>query len=159
MKNLFLTLFSIAILCAGCSSDSENNNEKTEEEVQVTLYDKEGKAIAYIDYGDDSTIYMFDGKPVAYIEQKEQVYGFSGMFMGWYSDGVLYENKTYRAVGAKHDIVRGGINTVVTYLEGLKGIKQIKPVKPVRGNVFDHPVLIDSWSETTLTDFFSAGKE
>lgn len=158
MKNLFVTMFLIAILCAGCSSDSGDNNENPPEELQIALYDENKEAIAYIDYGDEATIYLFEGEPVAYIESKEQVYGFNGMLLGWYSDGVLYD-KTYNAVGAKHGIARGGINTVSTYPEKIKGIKQIKPIKSVKGNVFDHPVLFDSWSKITLTEFFTAGKK
>ena len=73
-------------------------------------------------------------------------------------DGVLYD-RTYHAVGAKHGIVRGGINTVVTRLEKIKGVKHIKPEKPVKGNDFIHPALKDSWSETTLIEFFAAGKK
>ena len=73
--------------------------------------------------------------------------------------GVLYDNKTHHAVGAKHGIAKGGINTVVTHPEKTKGVKQIKPIKPVKGNDFTSPVLIDSWSETTLTDFFDTGKK
>lgn len=158
MRNLFLLLFSIVILCAGCHSDSEDNNEKPQDELQTVLYDKDKEAIAYIDYSDGATIYLFEGEPVAYIESEEQVYGFNGWLLGWYSDGVLYD-LTCVAVGAKHGIVRGGINTVVTHLERIKGVKEVKPVKSVKGNGFAHPVLFDRWSETTLMDFFTAGKK
>lgn len=158
MKKLFLAIFLITTLCAGCSSDSEDNNEKPQDELQITLYDENKEAIAYIDNSDSATIYLFEGDVVAYIESEEQVYGFNGRLLGWYSDGVLYD-QTYHAVGAKHGIARGGINTVATYPERRKGIKQVKPVKPVKGNDFAHPVLIDSWSETTLIDFFAAGKK
>lgn len=158
MRILFLTIFSIAILCAGCSSDSEDNNVKPQDELQITLYDKNKEAVAYIDYSDDSTIYLFEGEPVAYIESEEQVYGFNGRFLGWYLDGVLYD-QTYNVVGAKHGIAKGGINTVSTFPEKRKGIKQVKPIKAAKGNNFAHPALFDSWSKTTLTDFFTAGKK
>lgn len=158
MKNLFLTLFSIVILCAGCGSDSGDDDKKPGEELQVTLYDENKDAIAYIDYEDESVIYLFEGEPVAYIEPGGQVYGFNARLLGWYSDGVLYD-KTCYAVGAKHGIVRGGINTVATHLERIKGIKQVKPEKPVKGDAFEPPVLKDSWSETTLTEFFANGKK
>ena len=153
-KNLFFTILSITILAIGCHS--EDNDETPQKEAQVTLYDQNKEAIAYIDYEDEATIYTFEGEPVAYIESKEQVYGFNARLLGWYVDGILYD-QTYHAVGAKHGIVRGGINTVVTHPEKIKGVKHIKPEKPVKGNDFIHPALKDNWSETTLTEFFAGG--
>ena len=158
MKNLFFTVFSIVILCAGCNSDSEDNNENPQPNSPITLYDENKEAIAYIDYNDEATIYTFEGEPVAYIELEEQVYGFNGKLLGWYSNGVLYD-QTYHAVGAKHGIARGGINTVITKVEKIKGVKQIKPIKSAKGNDYVHPVLFDSWSKTTLTEFFAEGKK
>lgn len=158
MSNLFLFLFSMGILCTGCSSDSEDSDKTPPKELQITLYDKNTEAIAYIDYGDEVTVYTFEGEPVAYIESKDQVYGFNGRLLGWYSDGVMYD-QTYHAVGAKHGIARGGVNTVSTHAEKLKGVKQVKPIKSVKGNDFEHPLLLDSWSKTTLTDFFADGKK
>lgn len=156
MKNLFFTVFSIVILCIGCNS--EDNNEDPQPDSPITLYDENKEAIAYIDYNDDTTIYTFEGEPVAYIEAEEQVYGFNGKLLGWYSNGVLYD-QTFHAVGAKHGIERGGINTVITRAEKIKGIKQVKPIKPVNGNDYAHPALFDSWSKTTLTEFFAEGKK
>lgn len=155
-KNLIFVILLITISFAGCQS--EDNDKTPREETQVTLYDQNKEAIVYIDYDDEATIYTFEGEPVAYIESKEQVYSFNAKLLGWYVDGVLYD-RTYHAVGAKHGIVRGGINTVVTRLEKIKGVKHIKPEKPVKGNDFIHPALKDSWSETTLTEFFAAGKK
>lgn len=158
MKYLFFAILSMTVLCTGCHDDSEDQDENSQDDLQITLYDKNKEAIAYIDYSDEATIYTFEGEPVAYIESKEQVYGFNGKLLGWYSEGVLYDN-TCHAVGAKHGIARGGINTVVTRLEKIKGVKQEKPIKPVKGNDFASPVLLDSWSETSLTDFFASGKK
>lgn len=158
MKYLVFAILSMTVLCAGCQDDSEDHDENSQDDLQIALYDKNKEAIAYIDYSDEATIYTFEGEPVAYIESKEQVYGFNGKLLGWYSEGVLYDN-TCHAVGAKHGIARGGINTVVTRLEKIKGVKQEKPIKPVKGNDFASPALLDSWSETSLTDFFASGKK
>lgn len=159
MKKLFLVIFSIAILCVGCSSESDDDNKKKPKEQQVALYDKNMRAIAYIDYDDDVTIYTLEGEPVACIESEEQVYGFNGKFLGWYSDGVLYNNSDYHAVGAKNGIVRGAINTVSTYPEGIKGVKHIKPLKSITEIEPVMPVFFDSWSKITLIDFCNSGKE
>lgn len=156
MRNLFFTFFSIIILCAGCSKDSGGTDEIKPEEKQVTLYDKNKEAIAYIDYTDEATIYTFEGQPFAYIESEELVYGFNGKLLGWYENGVLYDRTCY-AVGAKHGIVRGGIYTVSTSPEKVKGVKKIKPVKHVEELNCVHSILKDSWSETTLKEFLNAG--
>ncbi len=158
MKNLFLVTFLFAALCSGCSSEDDNKGNP-QEELLIALYDKNKEAIAYIDYNDDATIYTFEGEPVAYIELEEQVYSFNGKFLGWYFNGVLYD-KTYYAVGAKHGITRGGIHTVVTRAEKRKGVKQEKLIKPVKGEAtYVRPILKDSWSETSLIEFFFGGKK
>lgn len=70
---------------------------------EISLYDKEGNAIAYIDTNDDMTIYMWDGKPVAYLVKKNNstnvktdlytIYGFNGKNLGWLNEGVLRDKK------------------------------------------------------------------
>ena len=70
---------------------------------QISLYDSEGEARAYIDYDEEATIFMWDGTPVAFVEKDGRdlcVFGFNGSFLGWYEDGVIYDKKGY-AVGAK----------------------------------------------------------
>lgn len=93
-------------LGAGCSSDSSEPAVVDPGQGQVTLYDAGKESVAYIDYPDDATIYLFDGAPVAFIQSEELVFSFNGRFLGWYRDGVLYDRTTY-AVGARHDIVPG----------------------------------------------------
>lgn len=156
MKNLFLLLFFTIPLFAGCHH--QENGEEAQEELQVVLYDKEKEAIAYIDYEDGATIYLYEGEAVAYIEAGEQVYRFGGQFLGWYVDGVLYD-QTYCAVGARHGIVRGSINTVVTRAEKNKSVKQVKPMKQAHSLVPERSaVLKDHWSETALKEFFNGKK-
>ena len=106
MKKYRSFLFAVAVLGAGCSSDSSEPVVADPGQGQVTLYDAGKESVAYIDYPDDATIYLFDGEPVAFIRSEELVFSFNGRFLGWYRDGVLYDRTTY-AVGARHDIVRG----------------------------------------------------
>lgn len=158
MKKYRSFLFAIAVLGAGCSSDSSEPAIVDPGQGQVTLYDAGKESVAYIDYPDDATIYLFDGEPVAFIRSEELVFSFNGRFLGWYRDGVLYDRTTY-AVGARHDIVRGAINTAVTFPDKMKGVKRPKPLKPNVEDAFARPVLYDSWSEQTLTAFFEKGKK
>lgn len=158
MKYLYLIVLSVVLVCAGCHSDLKDEEEKTQEEMEVSLYDENKKAIAYIDFNDEATIYMFDGEPVAYIETEDEVYGFNGKHLGWYVNGVLYD-MTHHAVGAKQGIERGGLNTVITSLEKMKGVKHVKPVKSVKSVGHVRPYFIDTWSEMSLTDFLAGGKK
>ncbi len=66
---------------------------------EITLFDKKGEPIAYIDEKDDFTIYLWDGTPVAYLLQKGKssnlkkdnfsVYGFNGKHLGWLVEGII----------------------------------------------------------------------
>lgn len=54
---------------------------------EITLFDREGAAIAYIDTNDELTIFLWDGTPVAYLE-KSTIYGFNGKHLGWLKEEV-----------------------------------------------------------------------
>ena len=51
----------------------------------MTLYNKKGKAAAYIE---NDVIWTFDGRAVAYLFQ-EAVYNFPGKQLGWFEKGWL----------------------------------------------------------------------
>ncbi|MGE4347542.1 MAG: 4-fold beta flower protein [Flavobacteriaceae bacterium] len=160
MKKLFLVASIMgSLFFVGCESEEEENDKIA---TQIALYDKNKESIAYIDYEDRddkelATIYMYDGTPVAYlyesyINEGANIYGFNGLFMGWYINGVVYDREGY-AVGAKQGILRIGINTNITRPERGKNAKKIKPVKHVRSVQPVCPLLKDNWSETSLSDF------
>lgn len=152
LRTFYRSIFATVLFFGGCSSDMDGSLPHVPEE-QVALYDAQKEAIAYVDFPDDATIYLFAGTPVAFIRYDDLVFDFAGRFLGWFHDGVLYD-KSCRAVGAKHGIVRGGINTAVTAPEKVKGAKQPKPELPPVEDVFPRPVLFDTWSEQTLLQFF-----
>lgn len=156
IEKFLLAGILMVTFCGACSSDSVKEDEIPEEKGQVALYNKEKEAIAYIDYEDEATLYMFGGEPVAYMGSGEQVYGFNGKLLGWYVEGVLYDKSCY-AAGAKHGIVRGGINTAVTRPEKLKSPKHARPVKSVGEEVSGHPLLKDFWSTTSLEELLNEG--
>ena len=72
MKKIFLFLFSMLI-----TSTSFGDSE-------ISLFNSNGEAVAYIAVDDDLTIYLWSGDPVAYIDD-EDVYGFNGKHLGWFS--------------------------------------------------------------------------
>ena len=38
--------------------------------MEETFFDPDGNAVAYIDYKDENTIYMWDGTPTAYLDKE-----------------------------------------------------------------------------------------
>lgn len=123
---------------------------------EVSLYDSEGEPIAYIDFSEDATIFMWEGSPVAFLEKDGRdvcVFGFNGSFMGWYEDGIIYDKNGY-AVGAK----KGAIN-ITTKIERIKGIQRITPIRPITPITPIQPILKINWSSTSLSEFLYFGKK
>jgi hypothetical protein len=123
---------------------------------EITLFDSNGNARAYIDYNDDATIYLWNGKPVAFLENDGNdmcVFGFNGNFLGWYEDGVIY-NDDGDAVGA-----RNGATNMITNIEPIKSIQEISPIRPITPITPISPIFSNSWSSENLTEFFYKGKK
>lgn len=121
---------------------------------EVSLFDKEGEAKAYI--ADDLTIYLWDGDPIAYLSNSNNrwhVYGFNGNHLGWYVDGIIYDNDGY-AIGAQKDATN-----MITSIEDIKGIKGIKPIKSIKEIAPIKPILSMSWGRTPLVIFLRAGED
>lgn len=123
---------------------------------QISLFDSEGEAIAYIDFDEDATIFMWDGTPVAFLEKDGRnicVIGFNGSFMGWYEDGIVYDKKGY-VVGAR----KGAVN-MLTRMERMKGMKRMLPMRPMSPMTPMQPMYRGSWSSTSLSEFLYFGKK
>jgi len=122
---------------------------------QISLYDSNGEARAYIDFDEDATIFMWDGTPVAFLDKDGDdicVLGFNGSLLGWYNDGIVYDKKGY-IVGARKDKI-----TFFTHIEEIKGIQRITPIRPITQVAAVQPVLLSSWSSTSLAEFIYFGK-
>jgi hypothetical protein len=146
MKNNVLLLSVISCLIQLTSIGFVGQDE-------ISLYDKNGDAKAYID--DDHTIYLWNGDPVAYLSNTNSlwhVYGFNGKHLGWYIDGVIYDQNG-NPVGAQKDAV-----SMMTSLEGMKGMKSMMPMKSMKEMAPMKPMLSSSWSRTSLVIFLRAGE-
>ena len=122
---------------------------------EVTLFDSEGNARAYIDYDDEATIYLWNGKPVAFLKNDGSdmcVFGFNGNFLGWYESGII-RNKRGNAVGAR----KGTIN-IITSIEPIKSIQEISPIRPITSITPIKPIFSNSWSSELLTELLYSGK-
>jgi hypothetical protein len=144
MKKVFFTILTMVLFVTIANAQ------------EVSLYDSEGEAIAYIDFSEDATVYMWDGTPVAFLEKDRSdvcVFGFNGNFMGWYEDGIIYDKKGY-AVGAKK-----GATNMITKIERIKGIQRITPIRPITPITPIQPIFKSSWSSTSLSEFLYFGKK
>jgi len=122
---------------------------------EVSLFDSDGEAVAYIDFDDEATIYLWKGTPVAFLEKDGSdicVFGFNGSFLGWYENGIIYDEAGY-VVGAKESAVN-----MLTKLEGLKGLQELTPLRPLTPLTPLQPLLKNSWSNTSLLEFLYFGK-
>ena len=123
---------------------------------QVSLFDRDGEARAYIDFEEDATIFLWDGTPVAFLENDGgdvAVIGFNGRFLGWYEDGVIYDKNGY-AVGGRE----GAIN-MMTKMEKMKSMKKMIPLRPITPMTPMRPLRRNSWSSTSLSEFLFFGKK
>ncbi|WP_010253352.1 4-fold beta flower protein [Myroides injenensis] len=146
MKQL-IVLFSIFLFSTAISAQ------------QISLYNKAGEPIAYIDYDEEATIYLWKGEPVAYLTKERDdicIFGFNGSFLGWYEEGIIYDKK-----GKKIGVIEDADPFMITKFEPIKGIQKIKPF---RSFITDHvpfqPFLSDYiWSSTPLIELLYFGKK
>jgi hypothetical protein len=155
MKNLLLLLMLLSTnITYGQKTyygygGSSNNQE-------ITLFDNQGEACAYIDFDEDATIFMWDGTPVAFLDKDGNdicVFGFRGSFMGWYENGIIYDKNGF-PVGAR----KGSLN-MITKMERMKGMQQMIPMTPMRAMTPMKPFWKNSWSSTSLTEFLYFGRK
>ncbi|WP_196888730.1 4-fold beta flower protein [Aureivirga sp. CE67] len=123
---------------------------------QITLYNKQDKPVAYIDYDEEVTIFLWNGTPVAFLEEDGDdnlIYGFNGKFMGWYEEGAIYDEKgNVVGVQDREDKIR-------VKIEPIKGIQGITPIRPISLKFAPmKPIWSRYWSSTPLVDFLSFGK-
>ncbi len=122
---------------------------------EVSLYDKDGNAVAYIATNDDWTIYLWDGKPVAYIINDGQtlhVYGFNGKHLGWYVNGIIRDHDG-NVVGFK----KGAVSNIYEKYENYKGYKEYKPYKTYREYAPYQPYFSTKFSSINLNGFLYQG--
>lgn len=147
MKKIFFTLllamFSLQTLLAE----------------EITLFNEEGYATAYIATDDDLTLYMWNGRPVAYLSVSKSngdvfdIYGFNGRHLGWFEDGIVRDHKGYM-VG----FIKGAIKKY-THYEPYKRYKKYKPYKEYKIYPPYKPYNKRSFSSTPLSIFLMRGQK
>ena len=118
---------------------------------EITLYNSEGAATAYIDTDNDLTVYLWNGKPVAYLEE-DSIYGFNGKHLGWFEEGIIWDHKGF-AVGCIKDAV-----SMLYKLEPLKSLKQLKPLRSLKELKPLKPLKNNKWSSYPISLFLAGGR-
>lgn len=145
-------LLPILTIVAALALDEPRNTMRAE----LTLFDSEGAATAYIDSEDELTIYLWDGSPVAYLDPEGDqfsIYGFNGAHLGWLVNGVVRDHQGY-AVGFLE-----GAALVPTQYEPYKSYKKYKPYRSYKKYAPYMPTLRQQWSSTPLSLFLAAGQK
>lgn len=119
---------------------------------EVTLFDNNGSPIAYVADDGNATIYMWDGTAVAYIRE-EHVYGFNGVHLGWFDNGVVRDSQ-----GAPVGFVKQ-MCPKVTSVEPVKKEKKVKKTKSARKVAPVRPVDKTSTSSVSLKVFLMSGSK
>ena len=118
--------------------------------METNLYDKNGNAVAYIAEDAEHSIFTWDGQAVCYIVT-DKVYGWNGRHLGWFIDGVIYDNHGCRVGFIQRKC------PVVTRVTSVKSVKSVKHVKNVRQVAFVRPVLSMGSAAMSLRDYILQG--
>jgi hypothetical protein len=60
--------------------------------MEISLFNKNGDAVAYMADDYDRTIYLWEGQQVAYLLDDRYVFGTNGKHLGWFIDGVIFNS-------------------------------------------------------------------
>ncbi len=113
---------------------------------EITIFDHQGEAVAYVDTDEEATVFMWSGLPVAYISGTN-IYGFNGKHLGWINQGILYDHEGYGVGFFKN------ATTTLTQLESLKGLKQLKPLRALKELEPLQLLFSSYWTNTPLGIF------
>ncbi len=119
--------------------------------MEETLFDVQGNPVAYIDYDNGNTIYMWNGNPVAYLEPDRTLYGFNGQHLGWYENG---EVRNLRGEIAGFNIEA---STVYTKYEPYKSYKRYLPYKRYKRYPHYKPNYVSAKSKESLSQLLTSG--
>jgi len=133
-----LTLILLLFCCTAVAQD-------------LALFNKDGKAIGYIDTKDkDRTIYLYSGEPVAIISEAD-VYGFNGKHLGWFEKGIVRDHDGRRIGNTKKAA------TGYTQYEPYKSYKRQKPYIGYKSYPPYKPYFSNSWSDNSFEEFLLQG--
>jgi hypothetical protein len=122
----------------------------------VSLFNYEGKAEAYVALDEELTIYLWSGKPVAYLEADDaggfHVYGFNGKHLGWFVKGVIWDHGG-KAACATEDAIQS------PQFEPFKSFKQFVPFKSFKQFAPFRPYFSSTFGDTPCRFLLGAGSK
>jgi hypothetical protein len=121
--------------------------------MEETLFEPNGDPVAYIDYNDDNTFYLWNGAPVAYLDISCTIYGFNGKHLGWYEDGIIRDLNGYK-VGFNEKTL-----PLYAKFEPYKSYKKYKPYKNYKQYSKFKPIFKNNQSSITLSQFLFGGSK
>jgi len=120
---------------------------------EVTLFDRYGFAVAYIDSG-NLTIYLWNGEPVAYLQRENETrfnaFGYNGKHLGWYLNGVIYGHD-----GDAVCAIAERLNS--THETDPRSRRQFVRIKTATGPVPPLPVFFNTFSAAPCDDVLGEG--
>jgi len=118
---------------------------------EITLFDRTGTPVAYVDTDQEFTVFLWNGTPVAYLSHAS-IFGFDGKHLGWLRKGIVRDHD-----GNGVGFVEGAVN-MLTKLEPLKGLEKLTPLRSLEELEPMEPMTQDAWSNTPL-ELFLEGAE
>ena len=119
--------------------------------MEITLYDKSGKPVAYISEENGNAIYLWSGQAVSYLDG-EKIFGWKGKHIGWFVNDIIYDTKGYRVGFTKKTCPS------VTYIESVKYVKYVQYVKYVKFSPYAKPSFSTGYSNISLKEFLEQNK-
>ncbi|RYY99177.1 MAG: hypothetical protein EOO11_05840 [Chitinophagaceae bacterium] len=121
---------------------------------EITLFGRDGKAVAYISEDRERTIYLWNGTAVACLAPSGgdlDIWGLNGRHLGWLVRGTVYDGGG-EAVG-----VTKAAATFFTEWEPHKEFKKAKPLPGLRRYAPYKPYWRTGWSDRPLAAFLADG--
>jgi len=119
--------------------------------MEVSLFNKNGKPVAYI-AEDGESIYLWDGRPAAYVAG-DQVFGWNGKQVGWFTNGTIFDIYGLRAGFIKSK------SPLATEMEPAKATKQSKPARGEKQQQVVKPIMCYGYSNKSLEELLEAGSK
>lgn len=140
----FLSVLLAAAFSTGAASAEE-----------ITLYDSEGNAAAWIDTSRGNIICLWSGEPVAYLRKDgniPDIYGFNGRHLGWLEKGIVRDLE-----GLMEGFTKGALSRH-TRQEPYRAQRQQKPFRAQPEFPKRRPFYRNSFSGTPLAEFLMEGR-
>jgi hypothetical protein len=118
------------------------------------LYNREGRAVAYI-ADNDVSLYLYDGSAAGWIYQGSLVFAYSGKFLGWLMYGWLCDPRGNPAFFTDRSI--GGPKRAVRQPRPARASRGARPARRRRQLPPSRPGLTTKWSEISDESFFDPG--